>query len=318
LPSPRNRLDIWLSAAIVAVMLLGMAGGAWWLGPGRGGPSDDAPVRLVAVTPDDGTPTAIWLEPLTPEEAPWTAAISPDECAAEPMSYEEYATLKTTDPGPPQGSYEIIGVPDRADAEAVVTVLRAWLACSDTHDVATIRAYHTSEYIFFSDFTVDNVPYRDELDRRRADADREWTRWARTSDLYPMSVVEGIAPPAEAIEIFEFAQAVLDGEETYISSWQTPTTYFERRFDPADAVLLADGRIMIPTRYIYWADDPWMQEHGFSPSPTVVTTAMILERVEGEWKIDESPISLCIGECDGWPGEGTPAPGATPVATPED
>lgn len=316
--APRDRLNIWLSAALVALMFLGLAGGAWWLGPGRGSPSDDAPLRVAALTPDEGTPTANWPEPLTPDEAPWITAISPEECTVEPMSYEEYATAKTTDPGPPQGSYEIIGVPEPAGAQAVVTVLRAWLACADTNNISAIRAYSTNDFIFFSDFTADNAPYRAELDRRRADAQRQWSQWARTNDLDPISVVEGIEPPAEAIEIFAFAQAVLDGEETYISPDQRPITYFEARFDPADAVLLADERIMIPTHYIYWADDPWVQEHGFSPDPNMQVMAVILENVDGEWKIDESSISQCLGECDAVLASGTPALDATPVATPED
>jgi hypothetical protein len=57
-PPPPNRLNGWLSAAIVALMLLGTAGGAWWLGPGAGGPSDEGLTRLAAVTQDDATTSA--------------------------------------------------------------------------------------------------------------------------------------------------------------------------------------------------------------------------------------------------------------------
>jgi hypothetical protein len=295
-----------------------MVGSAWWFGPRDGGPSDDPPLRLAALTPVEGTPAAVWPEPLTPDEAPWIAPISPDECAAEPLTWEAYATAKTTDPGPPQGSYEIVGVPDPADAQAVVTVLRAWIACADRNDTFALRAYYTDEFIFFSDFTMDNAPYRDELDRRRAEANRLWSRWATDIDLYPLTVVDGITPPEEAVEIFRFAQGVLEGTETYISQGQTPTTYFEPRFDPADAVLLADGRIMIPTRYIYWQEDPWLQEYGLSTEPTLTTSPIVLENVDGEWKIDESFFLVCIGECDeaSW---GTMAtPGATPVHKPKD
>src|SRR5690606_32657092 len=101
-----------------------------------------------------------------------------------------------------------------------------------------------------------------------------------------------------AQEIFAFAQAVLDGEESYISPAQTPITYIEPRYSPEDAVMLTDGRIMIPARYVYWADDPWVQEYGFSPKPNMRIQTAILKNVDGEWKIDESSIWICIGDCE--------------------
>jgi hypothetical protein len=305
---PGRTLNTWLSAAIVLLMLLGIVGGAWWFGPGQGGPSDE-PLRLAAITDGESTPLAFWPEPLSPEEAPWIASISPEECTAEPLPYSEYTEATSTDPGPPDGSYEIVGVPEPDVAQEVVTTLRGWLACGDLGQTTRIRSYYTDRLLFYSDFSA---PYRNELDQWRAEAQQEWTTWAHDTGLYPLSVVEGIEPPEQAVKIYEFAQAVLDGEATYISPDQTPITYFEARFDPGDAVLLADGRIMIPSRYVYWVQDPWGQKYGFALEPNMQSRAIVLEQVDGQWKIDDSLTWICFGECENPP---TSMP-ATPIATP--
>src|SRR5690606_7441546 len=125
-----------------------------------------------------------WPEPLTPDTDPWVAAITPDECTGESMPYEEYATALTTDPGMPDRSYEIVGPAESEDAEATVTVLRRWLACADTGNIPKVRSNYTSEHIFFQDFTADNAPYRADLDRTRAETERQWTLWADETDLY--------------------------------------------------------------------------------------------------------------------------------------
>lgn len=311
---PRRALNTWLSAAIVSLMLLGIVGGAWWFGPGHGAPSDDELLRLAALTSDESTPKAIWPEPLTPDEAPWIAMISPDECTAEPLPYSAYTEAKTTNPGPPTGSWEIVGVPDPEDAQEVVVVLRSWLACGDAGDRGQIHSFYSDEYLFYllSDFSIDNAPYREELDQHLLEAQQQWTRWASDIGLYPISVIDGIAPPDEAMEIYAFAEAVLKGDETYNPTEET-ITYMEARYDPLDAVLLADGRIMIPTRYVYWAEDPWGQHYGFSAGPNMQTAAMVLEQIDGEWKIDEPLTWICFGECEESPGETL----ATPVATPQ-
>jgi hypothetical protein len=303
---PGRTINTWVSAGIVFLMLLGIVGGAWWFGPGQ---QREEPLRLAAISDDESTPVAIWPEPLSPEKAPWIASISPEECTAEPMPYTEFDEARTTDPGPPDGSYEIVGVPEPEVAQEVVRVLRGWLACGDLGQTTRIRSYYTDELLFFSVFSA---PYRNELDQWRAEAQREWTVWAHEIGLYPLSVVEGVEPPVRASEIFEFAQAVLDGEETYISPDQTPITYFEARFNPEDAVLLADGQIMIPTRYVYWAEDPWGQKYGFALEPNMQSRAIVLEQVDGQWKIDDSLTWICFGVCENLPGNMP----ATPVATP--
>ncbi len=284
LPLPGRTLNTWLSSAIVLLMLVGIVGGAWWFGPGQ---RDDEPLRLAALT-DESTPVAIWPEPLSPGEAPWIAAISPEECTAEPLPYSDYAEAKTTDPGPPDGSYEIVGVPDPEDAQAVVTTLRGWLACGDLGHTTRIRAYYTAEFLFYSDISIDNAPYQEDVDQWRADAQREWAAWTRDTGFDPITVITGVEPPPQALETFAFAQAFIDGEASYTASDQQMLTYYEARYDPADTVLLADGRIMIPTRYVFWAEDPWGLKYGYASEMNLLSAAIVLEQVDGQWKIDEA------------------------------
>lgn len=313
-PQPPNRLNAWLSAAIVAVMLLGTIGGAWWLGPGGNGPSEDSRTRLAAITDDDSTPEAIWPQPLSPETDPWVAAIEPEECDIEPMPYEEYAEAVTTDPGGiPERSYEIVGPADPGDAQAAVDAVRGWMACGDLGYIDRVRAYSTTDFLFFLNFTAVNATYREELDVMRDNVVRQWSLWAQETALYPMAIVDGVEPPEQAVKIWEFSQGLLEGEETYISPTQTPIIYFEPRYDPNEGVMLADGRMMIPATYVYWADDPWVQEYGFSSEPNMSTAAVVLKEVDGEWRIDESAIWICIGEC-----EDVSVGTATPIATPVD
>jgi hypothetical protein len=313
MPQPPPRLNAWHSAAIVAVMLLGTIGGAWWLGPGGSGPTGDR-TRLAAVTQDDSTPDAIWPEPLTPEEAPWVAAIEPEECDIEPLPYEDYAKAVTTDPGGiPDRSYEIVGPADPEDSQAAVGVLRGWMACGDLSNADQVRAYSTSDLLFFQNYTTDNAAYQEEIDRVRAEVEQQWTLWAIEQDLYPIAMVDGVVPPDAALDMWEYSRIVLesDGGPT------VPRTFYEARFNPDDAVLLRDGRLMLPTTYVYFADDPWVGAYGFSPEPNMKTAAVVMKQVDGEWKIDESAIWICIGECaDVLAGTGTPV--ASPDATPVD
>lgn len=318
MPRQPHRLNAWLSAAIVALMLLGTVGGAWWLGPGGDGPNEDSRIRLAAVTQGDSTPAAIWPEPLTPETAPWVAAITPDECDIEPMPYEDYAKAVTTDPGGiPDRSYEIVGPAAPDDAQAAVKVLRGWKACGDLDDADRIRAYVTTDFLFFLNFTSGNSPYREEMDRIRADVERRWTLWANDTGLFPLAIVEGVDPPERALEIWTFSKSVLEGTNKVPPSEFDPLVYYEARFNPDDAVMLADGRLMVPTTYVYWANDPWIQEYGLSSEPTMRTAAAILKQVDGEWRIDESAIWICIGGCEDVLG-GTATPVASPIATPVD
>lgn len=317
-PSP------WVSVAVVVLLLLGTVGGAWWFGPGRGG---DDPIQLAALVNDEGTPEAFWPDPLNPVDDPWVAAILPEECTAEPMPYEEFAAAKTTDPGPPTGSFEVVGVPNAEDAEAVVKTLRGWTACYETGNPGKIRAYVTDEYLFFSDVSVDNQKYQGVLEARIVESGRAFTEWARITDYFPMSIIEGVEPPTGAAESFSFAQELLDagtgvpiesprGGMVY-SDQGVPNVFFEGRFSPEDAVLLADDRIMVPLRYVYWAEDPWFQAYGLSTQPNLIITSMVLENVGGEWLIDEAVHNVCIGACQGvFEGAGA-TPTMQPVATPE-
>jgi hypothetical protein len=70
----------------------------------------------------------------------------------------------------------------------------------------------------------------------------------------------------------------------------------------------------MPTLYVYWAEDPWGQRYGFALEPNMQSRAIVLEQVDGQWKIDDSLAWICFGECEDVSGN-LPA---TPVATPRD
>jgi hypothetical protein len=306
-----THLNTWATGFLTALLIVGMVAGAWLLSTDNFPPATRN--HLAAIATEEGTPAAFWQDPISLDEAPWIATIAPEECAAEPLSFEDHAAFSTTDPGAPTGSYDIVGVPTPADAEAVTTVARAWEACRVLTDTDRMRGYVTQEYTFFySGSTVENAPYQDEIQRRRSEASLSFSHWAADSGFYSLAAIEGVEPPPAALESFEFAQGVLDGDHAYNSFQAPPIVYFESRFNPDETVLLDDGRIMVPTTYVYWAEDPWVQAQGISPDGTLVSSALILKLVEGEWKIDELGIPICIGECAAF----FDAPGATPRATP--
>lgn len=308
----REHLNTWATGFLTALVIVGMAAGAWLLASDRFPPPERH--RLATIPTVEGTPAAFWQDPLSPDEDPWIATIAPEECAAEPLSFEDYAAFTTTDPGPPEGSYEVVGAPDAADAEMVTNVARAWEACRILSDTDRMRSYVTPEYIFFySGSTVENAPYQEMVADRRSEASRSFTLWAADSGFYSLAAIERVEPPPAALESFEFAQGVLDGDHAY-NSFQAPSIiYSESRFNPDETVLLGDGRIMVPTTYVYWAEDPWVQAHGISPDATLVSSALILKLVDGEWKIDEIGLSICIGECDTYLSGYEATPQATPA-----
>lgn len=80
IPPAPHRLNAWLSAAIVAVLLLGTIGGARWRGVDHLDPGSNGRVRLAAITENAGTPIA------TPSGGEWWTAWS--TCAINPVHTE--------------------------------------------------------------------------------------------------------------------------------------------------------------------------------------------------------------------------------------
>ncbi len=321
-PPIPNRLNAWLSAAIVALMLLGTVGGAWWLGPGGSGPSDDGRTRLAAVTQTESSPEAIWPTPLSPEEAPWIAAITPDECTAEPMSQEEYAKAITTDPdGILDHSYEVVGPAEREVAAEAVATTRGLEACMNAGQLPQARAYQTTDNLFFnSGSTTSNAPYSEEIIKSRLAVGKEASAYLSTADPSDFTVVvSGIEPSSSVYEeIWNASRELLEGPNPAFDPF---LLYFEHRFNPENALMMSDGRILIPATRLLWEDDPMVQAYGVPDQEIFTSEAVILEKLDCQWLVDETNIWICVGECDAYwtqmSGETTTTPVSTTDATPQ-
>jgi hypothetical protein len=293
-PQPPHRLNAWLSAAIVAVMLLGTIGGAWWLGPGSNGSDDNGLTRLAAVTQDDSTPAAIWPEPLTPDEAPWVAAISPEEYSRDSLSQDSYAAIMTTVPDLSARSPFVIGPAEPSLALEATLVTRSYVACGN--DIRS-RAYESPTRLFYASATVDNRDTIDAYARQRAEA-REKLQAAyggsSPDDFHVM--LPGVLPEA--------ADAFRDDPQSQLRP------YYDVRFDPAYVLEMEKGQLAVPAMWISWEGDPFYAQADVlsPPDPTVVYVYVLIE-INSEWFVDDM-IDICIGTCD------LPAtPQASPVST---
>lgn len=304
-----SRLNAWSTGALGCLLIAGLIAVIWQVNGGNSTPPERH--QLAALTNEEATPDAWWPAEISATEEPWVANIEPEECALDPLTFDEYATIKTTDLGPPEGSYEIVGQPSSEVADSATNVLRGWEACRQLGDRDRERAYYTDAFLFYQGSSIDNLPYQEQLQARRNEASRLWTIWAQEVGLEPISLVTDVTPPPAAQEAFALAQDVLDGKVNPSTLNVAALTHSEARFNPDEVVLLADGRLMVPIHYVYWADDPWLQAHGREGRGRW-TNGIVLREVEGVWKIDEYGGTICSGECD-W---GVDALGATPIATP--
>jgi hypothetical protein len=290
---PAHRLNAWRSAAIVAMLLIGTIGGAWWLGPGSNGPSDDR-TRLAAVTQDDSTPAATWTEPLTPDEAPWVAAISPEECSRDSLSQDLYAAIMTTVPDLSGRSPFVIGPAEPSLALEATLVTRSYVACGN--DIRS-RAYESPTRLFYASATVDNRDTIDAYARQRAEAREELQAaygGSSPDDFHVM--LPGVLP--------ESADAFRDDPQSQLRP------YYDVRFDPAYILEMEKGRLAVPAMWISWEGDPFYAQADVlsPPDPTVVHVYVLIE-INSEWFVDDM-IDICIGTCD------LPAtPQASPVST---
>lgn len=303
---PRFALPAWtrhlrgVSTALLIAVIITLAVAAWGLNSLGGNGGGDQPNSNFAAIP--GSPVAdsssVYLpEPLTAEDAPWIEAISPNECNAEPMSDREYVDAMYTDPGPLERSYEIVSPADSEDAEAAVTVLRAHQACTNGDMRAEDRSYYTDAALFYlnaADATPDTwSAYR----KTRMEIGRQWSEWANEQGIYPLVLITGVETESGA----------------------SPSgAHWEWRYNPDNAMMLADGRMMLFGQGAYWAEDPLVQEYGFARNPNATLVAYVLRNVDGQWLIDEQDIPICFGDCDSVLGSATPAPASTPIAATKD
>lgn len=302
---PRFTLPAWtrhlhgVSTGLLIAVIIALAVTAWGLngiGGNGGGGEPNGNFAVVSGSPVADTSSVYLPEPLTVEDAPWIAAITPEECDAPPLSAEEYAEAVYTDPGPLERSYDIVGPADSADAEAAVTVLRAHQACTDTGMRAEDRSYFTSAGLFYLNAADANPDTWSDYRQSRLEIGRRWSAWAHEHGIYPLVLITGVEPESGAVP---------------------SGGYWEWRYNQGNAVMLADGRMMIFALPVYWAEDPYIQQYGLAHGPNVTLTAFVLRNADGQWLIDEQDIPICFGDCDSVLGTRTPATPAATNATPE-
>lgn len=265
----------WLSALIVAGLLISMIGAAW-LNREPGNPNDN-----LAFAP--GTATAIAEdEVLTPESAAWIADFDPADCTETSGLNQieiNYQTMPTSDP---QG-YGIVGPAQAEDANAAVDQYRAMRSCETL----------TEAWAYWTDARV-NEHRRILNDQNRAElADLQ----AHYAENYPnqfMVIMNDltISPEIEA-EWSARKDAGVIGQPIPL----------EAKLNPEFAVELSDGRIAFPATNVYSFDDPAIMAYGFPEENPASTVVMIFAEEDGSWKYDDS-LALCLVNCEN--GVGNP------------
>lgn len=307
--SDRRTLHPLLAVAMIAVLLIGLIGGASWNG-GESGPSE--PTRFAAVpvgSPEaqEGSPE----NPLTVDDFAWMQEKTTTECAVEPMSGDEYARIVTTVPYDMNRSYELIGPAKRSDAEAAVETLWMIDLCETRFEEYNL---YTETGLFLRTPTADNLPILQETAPERFGAIQQWSTVYESVPL--IQVVEGMSLSDDTRAYWESLDA--DG--------QNPIDALPGfvGWDPANARMLDDGRMIIPQSVYVYAENPLLNEEAWNELNQQygnVNAAFVLKNVDGQWLIDDQ-VQLCMHACDavyvtGWT---TPVamPKATPVGTPKD
>lgn len=257
-PPVGNRLNAWLSAAIVALMLLGTIGGAWWLGPGGSGPSNDGRTRLAAVTQDDATPEA---------EADFLSFIDPLECqSTAPMGITAYQEMIAEDRGIPEPEYGPVTEPNERDAMDAARVAREVEACQ--YFGPSVPVLRTESLMWregkYGPSGYGGARYEERTDNARVVSNvlGEMTPddlWHRTDQEPPLNV-------GGTLQVFM----------------------------PEHAVQFEDGRIGIPASFLIPEDDATWPD---SPPDWLFVWFSVLSNESGEWLLDDQ-LHICVGACD--------------------
>lgn len=275
--SGANRWHTWLSATLVATMLLSLVGYAWLRGPGGNGGWDD---KNIAYAPQVASPMVGNI--LDPSTSPWIADFDPADCTQFSGLRQvtiDYASMPRSDPQ----SYLVEGVATTDEAQAVVDQYRAMRGCTN---LSNAWAYWTEARINEYQRTI-----TDETKVELADLQRYF------AGVYPqqfMAVANSINVSDEVkAEWSARAEADLVGQPIPL----------EAKLNPDYAVMLADGRIAFPATVMYSASDPAILQTGLPVEYPPSTVVMIFELTEGTWKYDDS-LALCLANCSG--GIGNP------------
>ncbi|MCA9833096.1 MAG: hypothetical protein KC435_04070 [Thermomicrobiales bacterium] len=275
--SGANRWHTWLSAALVATMLLSLVGYAWLSGPGGNGGWDD---KNIAYAPQVASPMVGNV--LDPSTSPWIADFDPADCTQSSGLRQvtiDYASMPKSDPQ----SYLVEGLATIDEAQEVVDQYRAMRGCTNLSDA---WAYWTEARINEYQRTITDATKVELADLQRYFA-----------GVYPqqfMAVASSINVSDEVkAEWSARAEADLVGQPIPL----------EAKLNPDYAVMLADGRIAFPATVMYSASDPAILQTGLPVEYPPSTVVMIFELTEGNWKYDDS-LALCLANCSG--GIGNP------------
>lgn len=295
----------WFSVAAMVVLLVGIVGGAWAMRGGTGGGGE--PIRLAAVSPL-GTPEG---------KSQWLTWIQPEECTAEPMTTEEYAAIMREQPDISGRSYEVVGPADPAPAEAVARAARAHEACLLYGDYRQTRSLETDAYVSFAAYSANRTISAAELHALNLEHGQLLSKSLPAGDASDRIVATSEKPP--------------EGMPRYIPEAKRSIEYpvsmalFGSTYLPADAMVLADGRVAMPVTMMYWVGtpaDPEAEEEigqliDEYTSIRMMVYVDIFSDESGSWKLDER-LGLCQGDCDEyWATGGLQTPPVSPLATPE-
>ncbi len=264
----------WLSAVIVAGLLLSMLGSAWINREPRN------PNENLAWAP--GTAEAIENDALDPESNAWIADFDAADCTETSDLQDvtiDYQAMQNLEP---QG-YGIVGPAQSDEASAAVEQYRAMRGCETFGDA---WAYWTEARI--------NEHTRVLNDQNRAELAELESHFA---EKYPQQFMVVMNDPTVSPEI-EAEWAARESEGTL--GQPIP---LEAKLNPEFAVELNDGRIALPATVVYSLDDPAIKARGFPEENPASTVVLIFAMEDGSWKYDDS-LALCLVNCAN--GMGTP------------
>ena len=280
----------WLSAVIVAGLMISMIGSSW-LNREPGNPHDNlafAPGTAETIV-DDGTP---WTQPVSFKECPEDAerhVYDPENPGDTMYSQEDYDQVSS------ERSYEIVGSAAPEDADAVVTRMRETQACI-YEGKSTLTWTARFEY---ENRTTAGRESVDATADKRAEGSESVSDWLKTELGLTYQDLIVYQDPDEL---------TLDGTESVVNS---------TLFNPDMVVEFADGRIGIAPNIVTY--EPISQQWDVDSVEGTKVYVTIFVYQDGEWMLDEN-LPVCIGDCSDLP-EGTPMSGfdpyATPIATPQ-
>lgn len=252
--------------------------------------------------------------PANPDEETWVNSADPAQCEVTPISGDEYRERLATLPKFDDLSYTISGDAAEADATDAVNTAQSLYDCAIEPEQFQMEAHFTDLGLFNYRFMMQNSAPRD----------ARTAPYFRQRDLGARDLLISVGPQQQA--------TVVDGAvETYTPDeyvWEiTPktadaqnvaSTYpSESTYDPASALQLEDGRILLVSTGLISLDSRWAITYEGDSSRWFNGWLVMKETADG-WLIDEmpfaSPNNLVAEESYQWWWE--PQYDATPAATP--